>query len=229
MNDDDLEEMRRTFRSRVKRKIEEVRSESTDVLTLEDIAGEIGISYRYLIKILNHDTNVSLEVMLRLMDYFGVSFEWLVGMEEPDAPPLSEGALDRLAALASGDPGDDPLPDYFDPAQVGRRRTGDLRPLTFCRRFYPKGSTPEERRTIRAESILGTISSVIEDEELPALLDSYLHSVWGLEVKHERVARDVRPCEVDAVIARMLVDRLDAMRSEREARSGWHRGEGTAR
>ncbi|MBR4226584.1 MAG: helix-turn-helix transcriptional regulator, partial [Candidatus Methanomethylophilaceae archaeon] len=219
MNRTELSDIRRNFRSRLRQKIRELRAERTDTVTLEDMAKEIGISYRYLSEMLNRDTNVSLEVLLALTDYFGVSVDWMLGLDDGDGGglPLSEDAVARLDELASGDPGHSPLPDDFNPPQLRRDETGRRFP-DVGRTLYPGGSTQEERAGMQAEGILETLSLIIEDEKLPALLDAYLHSVWGRQVRYRSVAEAVKPYEVDLVLASMIVDRLDAIRIGREGR-----------
>ncbi len=224
----DISDMRRILRRRLRKRVEEIRSESVDNMTLPEIAKEIGISYRYFNDILNKDTNISFDIIIKLIDYFDVSFEWLVGMEDDDRMTgpsiskvygISEDSLDRMAELASGEMGySQAVPDFFDPPQLGYEETGSRFRWDAPRYYGPDETTVVDRRRRQAESILDTINKAICDDELPVLLDAYLHSVWALQVRYRNLSEEISPCELDLVLGRQILDRLDEIRRERESR-----------
>ncbi|MBR3475675.1 MAG: helix-turn-helix transcriptional regulator [Candidatus Methanomethylophilaceae archaeon] len=228
MDKSDFVRMRSTLRGRLRQRIKELRSESVDSLTLPEMARGIGISTRYFSDILNKDTNISFDVIIRLIDYFDVSFEWLVGMEDDDRMTgpsisevygISEDSLDRLAELASGEMGySQAVPDFFDPPQLGYEETGSRFRWETPRYYGPDDDTVDKRRRRQAESILDSINTIICDEELPVLLDAYLHSVWALQVRYRNLSEEISPCELDLVLGRQILDRLDEIRMERESR-----------
>ena len=59
--------------------------------TLYRIAGEIGISDTTMRKYLEGVGYPSFENILAIMEYFEVSFEWLIGREEYQSPEVSDG------------------------------------------------------------------------------------------------------------------------------------------
>ena len=85
MNNDELSRLKKIMREKLRGEIEQLRAERGK-MSRAQIAKEIGISERYLSDVLNTDKSIGFDVIMKITDYFNVSFEWLIGREDHKRP-----------------------------------------------------------------------------------------------------------------------------------------------
>lgn len=216
MNEDEISCLNDKMRDRIREAIDDLRSRSGKKLTLTDIAEEIGISYRYLNDILNKKTNITFDKIVRLTDYFNVSFEWLIGREDHKKPEyqyaeknygLEDSVLSKLNDLTQGKLPYDPKYPTYNPVQCGFNESGE-RYVDTHYRYFLNATDKESREKINCRCLLSTINWALGDHEFMQLIDSYAHSVWASERLPEGTSLE----DLDILVMARIHNRLNDLR-----------------
>lgn len=193
MEENEIKLRKTNFKKNVDLLIEEKKKDpSAGRITKDKIGKEMGLCPRTL-----DSDNPCLETILRIADYFKVSFDWLVGWSEHRSPSnsfepreygLTSESVTMLQRARSSRYAGSYTDDFigYNPPVAGKvenkyyavffRYTNypyDSVPL--C--YYDDCNTEEERREKDISSQFDTLNYMLTDWELVELMDAYLHSI----------------------------------------------------
>lgn len=223
MNDEEIDFYKKTFGKSFSSLLYEMRVANRSQ-TEGMVAKDIKISHRHFSNIKNGDHNLTFDKILRIMDYFDVSFEWLIGKTdqrkldydtEIGSYGLDEDSLDVLRYIKSGHLAYyREKPNGFNPKICGYKTDrlyksyGDNY-YRMNKRYFDEESDGKSREQINTESLMRTINYIISNHELCQLIDSYLHSEWAREPLSEDTVGD----NLDSVILERIRSCLDEERT----------------
>ena len=186
------------FANRFTQLLDEKRKEKINGIRITDsqIATELGVSRKMIYNYKEGESLPKLDVLIRILDYFGVSLEWLIGrseekfsgqMEMWDNYGISHIAAVNIRKVNSGQPSLEADRISFDPPIYGSTENG---PITFA--WTPNlwryqtlcfgCKTDHDKMVAFCNLEMQTLNMILEDWTLITACTKYIYSVPGYHI-----------------------------------------------
>ena len=194
----DIESEKNMFAKRFTQIVDEKRRESNNGLRITEstIAAELGVTRKMIYNYKKGENLPTFDVIVRIIDFFGISLEWLIGRSDEKFPGqteiqevygLSHAAVVNMHNVNSCRPplGDDRI--SFDPPIYGSTENG---PPTFAwisnpwrlQTLYSGCDSDVDKLRVFCSLEMQTLNMILEDWSLITACTKFIYSVPKLRI-----------------------------------------------